>query len=125
MLEVFLFLSLHSNIINHLTLTIGMDCTLPELFYLGKETMREINKIISSVIRECLFTASSDARLGSTSTQWELLLHPLGTYTVELLLQASGMLKFMRVQCAVKRSQGKKSINKIVCDLWLRKSPRL
>jgi len=85
----------------------------------------KINKIISTVIREYLSTVSSDARLGSISTQWELLLHPLGTCSVESLPQALGMLKFMRVQRAVKRSQGKKSMNKIGCDLSLRKSARL
>lgn len=73
-----------------------------ELLYLGKETMIKINKIISSVIRGCLFTAYSDARLGSVSMQWELLHHLLGTYSVELLLRGLGMLKFRRVQCAVK-----------------------
>lgn len=103
-----LFLSVYSNITNHLTLTTGMECTLPELLYLGKETIIKINKIISSVLRECLFTASSDVRLESLSMQWELLLHPLGTYSVDSLLQASGMLKFMSAQCAVKQSQGKK-----------------
>lgn len=38
-----LLLSLYSNITNHLTLTIGMECTLLESLYLGKE------KIIKSV----------------------------------------------------------------------------
>lgn len=102
-----------------------MECTLPELLYPGKETVIKINKILSPVVRDCLFTASSDARLGSISMQEELLLHPSGTYSVGSLPQASGMLKFMRVQCVVKWSQGKK-IHEQNC-VWprLRKTPRL
>lgn len=78
----FWFVSLYPSI----ALTTAVECTLPKLLYLGKETMIQINTIISNVIRECWFIASSNERLGSISMQWELLLHSLGTYSVESLL---------------------------------------